>query len=328
MGKPAMGSPRVSVALATFNGSAYLQQQLDSYLAQTSPPVELVAVDDASTDNTLDILNAFSRCAPFAVRVKCNDSNLGPAATFAAAAALCSGDVIALSDQDDVWLPQKLERLGQLFGRDAELGAAFCNAELVDETLHSRGRDVWSLVGLTGTRRDQMLQGDALPVLLKRYSVQGATLVLLRSLITSALPIPPGWHHDAWLALVVAAESKVTGIPDCLQKYRQHGTNVIGARSAGLAAKLRVGWTASRTHYLSDESAKYAALIQRLRANGRASPEALRLIDAKNEHLARRAAMPASRMRRIPEVFAEIRSGGYSRYATDWRSIALDVLGR
>lgn len=323
-----MARPGVSIALATHNGALYLGQQLESFLTQTLRPAELVVVDDASTDGTRRILEEFSRAAPFPVSVRKNDTNAGPAATFAQAAAACSGELVAFSDQDDVWAPEKLQRLAQRLAEDTAIGALFCNADIVDAELRSAGRDVWSLVGLTGERRRQVTAGDALPVLLKRYSVQGATLLLRRNVLHSALPIPAGWYYDAWIALVTAAEHQLVGIPECLQKYRQHSANVIGARSGALAEKLKAGLQASRDTYLAAESAKYHALLDRLEGNGLAPDRAMALVRAKIAHLARRIGMPASRIARLPAVAAEVRRGGYRGYATDWRSIALDLVGR
>lgn len=323
-----MPLPAVSIALATFNGASYLGQQLESFLTQTLRPAELVVVDDASTDGTRGILQEFSRAAPFAVSIRTNETNAGPAAAFSQAAAACSGELVAFSDQDDVWAPEKLQRLAKRLAEEPTVGAVFCNADIVDANLRSTGRDVWSLVGLTGERRRQVIAGDALTVLLKRYSVQGATLLVRRSVLQSALPIPTGWYYDAWIALVTAAEHQLAGVPECLQKYRQHRANVIGARSGALVEKLKAGLQASRDAYLAAESAKYHALLDRLESNGLAPDRAMVLVREKLAHLGRRISMPASRIARLPAVAAEVRRGGYRGYATDWRSIALDLVGR
>jgi len=101
----------VSVALCTYNGAAYLGEQLDSIVAQSRPPDELVVCDDGSTDGTVGLLQAFVPEAPFPVRLYRNERNRGFAKNFERAISLCTGDFIALSDQDDVWKPEKLARL-------------------------------------------------------------------------------------------------------------------------------------------------------------------------------------------------------------------------
>ena len=101
-------SPTVSVAMATYNGERFLQEQLDSLAAQTHLPCELVVGDDGSTDGTLDILERFARTAPFPVHIQRNSVNLGYGENFLQTASRCTGEWIAFCDQDDVWKPTKL----------------------------------------------------------------------------------------------------------------------------------------------------------------------------------------------------------------------------
>jgi glycosyltransferase involved in cell wall biosynthesis len=93
----------LSIALCTYNGAAYLKEQLESIAAQTRTPYELVISDDQSTDDTLRLIQEFAATAGFPVRLSVNESNLGIAKNFEKAISLCRGDVIVLSDQDDVW---------------------------------------------------------------------------------------------------------------------------------------------------------------------------------------------------------------------------------
>src|SRR5215207_2518174 len=99
---------RISIALCTYNGEQYLQQQLDSFVAQSRPPDELVVCDDRSTDRTVPIVEDFAKRAPFRVELVINETNLGSTRNFEKAIGLCTGDIIFLADQDDVWLPEKL----------------------------------------------------------------------------------------------------------------------------------------------------------------------------------------------------------------------------
>src|SRR5213080_381833 len=103
-----MASATLSVALCTYNGAAYLGEQLDSIVAQSRPPDELVVCDDGSTDETVEVLETFLAEAPFPVRLQRNEANLGFVKNFEQAISLCTGDFVALSDQDDVWMPGKL----------------------------------------------------------------------------------------------------------------------------------------------------------------------------------------------------------------------------
>ena len=320
--------PQLSIALATCNGSDYLAEQLNSIAKQTRPPDELVAYDDGSTDNTLETLEAFARQASFTVRIFHNRERIGPTANFARAIASCRGELVALSDQDDVWFPEKLARLEDCILKDSLVHGVFCNALIADERLRSRGTDMWDVVHLSGEARRQVERGDALPALLKRYRVQGATLLFRAKLVEAIVPIPDGWNHDAWIAIVAASMFRLQGVPICLQIYRQHQANVVGAGSNGLLKTMHRGWTSSRAAYYQEEIAKYSVLLDRLRETANVSDAALRLVLEKLSHLTTRATMPDALFSRCAAVIKEWRTGRYRRYATDWRSVALDLIKR
>jgi glycosyltransferase involved in cell wall biosynthesis len=101
----------ISIAMTTYNGEKYLSEQLESFLIQEIKPDELIVCDDGSTDKTLEILNNFSKKAPFDVRIYKNKTNLGYSKNFEKAILLCSGDLIFLSDQDDVWFKNKIKEV-------------------------------------------------------------------------------------------------------------------------------------------------------------------------------------------------------------------------
>jgi len=99
----------ISIAMATYNGESFLAEQLDNLAKQTLKPLELVVCDDGSTDDTVAILEGFAALAPFPVSIHRNGTRLGHTENFLKAANLCSGKWIGFCDQDDVWLPNKLE---------------------------------------------------------------------------------------------------------------------------------------------------------------------------------------------------------------------------
>src|SRR6266851_3311364 len=123
----------ISIAMCTYNGERFLQQQLDSIAQQTLLPAELVVCDDGSTDRTIEILEDFASSAPFAVRIHRNETNLGYRANFMKCAMFCSGDFIAFCDQDDVWRPDKLARQIDHFKNPTVLLSGH-RAALIDET--------------------------------------------------------------------------------------------------------------------------------------------------------------------------------------------------
>jgi len=124
--------PNISIALATYNGAAFLASQLQSLAAQSHLPFELVVTDDQSSDDTVRIIESFAASAPFPVRIHVNDARLGWRANFVKAVGLCQGDLISLCDQDDVWYPDKLATVTAAF-TDPSVLLVYHNADLIDE---------------------------------------------------------------------------------------------------------------------------------------------------------------------------------------------------
>ena len=116
---------RISVAMCTYNGEKYLHQQLASIAQQTRLPEEMVVCDDCSSDSTPEIIEEFARTVPFPVRFFRNPQNLGSTKNFEKAIGLCTGDMIALCDQDDIWMPEKLARQAEMMERDPRWVASF-----------------------------------------------------------------------------------------------------------------------------------------------------------------------------------------------------------
>jgi glycosyltransferase involved in cell wall biosynthesis len=124
----------LSIAMCTYNGEAYIAEQLESFVKQTYLPSELVVCDDRSQDGTIPIVQDFARTAPFPVRIQVNQATLGVRKNFERAITLCTGDLIALSDQDDVWQREKLVR--SVIALESAPNAAFTNASA--DHLHVR----------------------------------------------------------------------------------------------------------------------------------------------------------------------------------------------
>ena len=223
------GNPAISVAMASCNGAAFLEEQLESIYAQTLKPDELVVTDDCSTDGTCEILQRYS--VSHGLKFHVNPARLGPLGNFAKAISLCSGDFIALSDQDDKWLPNKLEilcaelaRLERLYGKETPL-LAYSDLFVVDRDLKPLANSLWSQGGGNPRR-------NSLNRLLSRNVVCGCSSMMNASLRDLALPFPENAQmHDAWLGLVAAAFGRLSYLPQRLLLYRQHGDNAVGARS-------------------------------------------------------------------------------------------------
>jgi glycosyltransferase involved in cell wall biosynthesis len=307
-----------SIALATFNGAKYLPPLLESIAAQRLLPYELVASDDASSDETLTILSDFTARAPFPVRFVCNKQKLGVTQNFANAIAACSGDQIALADQDDVWRNDKLEKLTEALARPGAL-AAFSDADVVDARLMPLGYTMWQRVRFTQPEQNRLNTIDGFSVLIKHHVVTGATLAFNASLRDIALPIPDGWPHDAWLALLATALSQLMAIPEPLLAYRQHSDNVVGGLRMTFLQEARAALAINRSAWYREELSLWRSLEERLGSDAPLS------LSKKIAHLKARADMPDVRWRRLPHILREVASGRYKRFARNWGSIAVDL---
>lgn len=206
----------VSVAIATYNGERYLREQLDSIYAQTLRPLEVVVSDDGSSDGTLAILEEYRSRRGLALAV--NETRLGLVKNFERVIALCSGQFIALADQDDIWKPEKLEVLVN------EIGAYTLvygdPQQCVDETgrmwVDEKHEHIYRFIRKRGT-------GKPTRELLAENWVVNHTLMFRRELVGFALPMPSEWlYHDGWLALVATKLAGIKFVDQHLQIYRVH----------------------------------------------------------------------------------------------------------
>lgn len=314
----------VSVALCTHQGERFLAEQLRSIAGQDLLPVELVVCDDRSTDGTAGVVARFAESAPFPVRFHVNESRLGVAANFSRAISLCEGTVIALADQDDVWLPGKLERLVGALDRRPAVGAAFSDAELVDGSLRPLGRTMFDVTRFTPRRRQRFVAGRGLEVLLARNVVCGATLAFRSSLRDVLLPIPTTGLHDMWLSTLLCAVTEVAVVDEPLVRYRQHGANQVGAPATGLRSKLARRRTQG---VFGDELAHYRGMCARLAAQppGTVEPHTVEILDRKVRHLEFRYGLSGHEP---SAVVAELARGRYHRYSRGVESAGYDLFFR
>jgi glycosyltransferase involved in cell wall biosynthesis len=317
---------RCSIALCTYNGARHLPDQLDSIVAQTRRPDELVVSDDGSTDGSLEIVRDFAKHALFPVRVSCHAATVGVTKNFEHAIGLCEGDWIALSDQDDVWCANKLQVLESAFANDAHVGAVFADAEVVDEGLHPRGYSLWEAIEFDGKRRRTARRGPLLDVLLWRNVLTGATMAFRSDLRNAVLPIPDNWVHDAWIGLIAAAIGRVAMIEQPLIKYRQHIGNRIGAEKLTFSSRVDRVMRTSSSDYLR-QLHQFEAVRERLVSlgGGPQQQDLLSQIERKMAHLSARVRMPGARWRRIPIVGRELIALNYHRYSSGWLSAFKDL---
>jgi glycosyltransferase involved in cell wall biosynthesis len=203
---------KISIALTTYNGAAYLQAQLSSYLVQERLPDELIVCDDVSTDETVKILESFKDAAPFKVRIIVNKKNLGYTQNFGKVISKCTGDLIFLSDQDDIWFSEKISVIENIFHKNPDKYLLIHDGELVNENLISFG----------ATKLGQVLAGYGSD----DSFITGALTVIRNVLVQDALPIPTEIiGHDRWLHGIASLLERRIVTKECLQQIRRHSTN-------------------------------------------------------------------------------------------------------
>lgn len=333
--QPAAWGTTISIALCTYNGEHFLPAQLESYLDQTRLPDELVICDDGSTDGTASLITNFAKNAPFAVRLQINKKTLGSTKNFEQAIQFCTGDLIFLSDQDDIWMPEKLEVIEAGFCANTDCGLIFSNARLADQDLNLLDAFLWDLTFPKRLRKKIQATGF-LKVLLSQDIVTGATMAFRRKYF---MPIPdeiPHFLHDGWISLLVAARAEIKFIDKPLVIYRQHAGQQVGLWPQMMSAKTHserkirydkaIGLLEAqmvRLTRMNDSKAGFPPLEKIL-----AAQSIDQIIEEKKElikHLTARKDLPYDRRGRISPIIREIFSGRYRRFSRGILSPAKDL---
>lgn len=207
----------ISVAMTTCNGLPYVQEQIDSILPQLGLDDELVISDDGSTDGTRDLIDNLA-WQDKRVRVL-NGPKTGLIDNFANALRTCKGDIIFLSDHDDVWLSDKVSQVMAVFAMNKDVVLVQHNARFTDGKLTPQS--------LTTFEWRHSRAGLAANLLRNRY--QGCAMAFRHELLYAALPFPKGIPmHDQWLGLIAETTGKVCFYDEVLMLYRRHEANMSG----------------------------------------------------------------------------------------------------
>jgi len=314
----------VSIAMCTYNGERYLQAQLDSLLAQTRRPDQIVIRDDVSTDTSMDLLRAFvprAEALGIAVDLQANPQNVGYRRNFDGALRACSGEVIFLCDQDDVWHAGKVARICAEFDVRPRLLAVHSDALLIDGQGATLPKRLFDSLGIGGAELRRMHAGDGLAMMLKRKMVTGAAMALRRRVLEDALPLPTSaWVHDAWIGTLAAMRGDIDSLPEPLIGYRLHSHNQLGLGGNDTRPRHE-----RRRHQLASEQVECEQLLERARTRG--VPAAmLAEVDRKRRHIIVRGTLPSSRLRRVPTVLGELLAGNYQRFGRGLLSAGIDLI--
>jgi glycosyltransferase involved in cell wall biosynthesis len=284
----------ISVAMCTFNGARYLREQLRSIQTQTLPADELVVCDDGSTDQTENILKSFAGAVPFPVRLFANPQKLGPARNFERAIGLCRGELIALSDQDDSWEPEKLARLAGILDADPTLGGVFSDARLMNENSAASGGSLWGRLRYRPPSDSLHVEHSLAEWLLKFNVVTGATLMIRASTREFVLPIPDGWMHDGWIAWMLLLHSGIAAADEPLTSYRIHSAQHAGVSRESLRARVHTARQTGRRECLQTQR-QFQALRKHLVEHRCRGSEALLMdVEQKINHLRYRLNLPSN----------------------------------
>jgi glycosyltransferase involved in cell wall biosynthesis len=323
--------PAVSVALCTHNGERFIAEQIRSVLEQSHPVNEIVLSDDASIDDTIGVVarvleahNA-SVATPVRLVVLENDQALGVVKNFEQAIGATTGDLVALCDQDDVWLTDRIERLVGEFAARPDLVLVHSNARLIEETGEPLGYSLFDALEVTDATKHAINSGRAFRELLHRNVVTGATAMISRPLATLAMPFPPLWVHDEWLAILGAATAEIALVDEQLTEYRQHGGNSIGAKRLSWRDKVRL-LREPRDERNRNLAARGAVLLERLlELQSDVSPAAIFDAQAYLKHQAFRRALPKARWRRVVPVLLHGAIHDYARYGQGRLDMVRDI---
>lgn len=322
---------RISIAMATYNGAAYLDEQLQSFVDQTTLPDELVVSDDSSSDESCQVVEAFASRSPFPVVLIRNDENAGYSANFNRALSSCQGDIVFLSDQDDVWLPEKIERILSEFNARPDTQLIIHDLDYCKEDLTPIGQ----------TKIERMRENFDLE---KSYVVGMATAIR-GDFLRLCLPIPdkPGITHDSWLHACAQAIGGKTIINSVLAMHRRHPSNVTASGDLNVdyvtgashfkRKQLKLLLTGKTMFDLEAESAlehwlleARAILVQKGYISSLGINELIRSEQARLNNIRERNRIRAlPRLRRILPAAGMYLSGGYGQFS-GLKSAAKDIL--
>ena len=209
--------PLISIVLASYNGEKYLRPQLDSLLAQDYPSLEFVCVDDASSDESWAILQAYQAKDP-RLTILQQSANQGYIATFEKGIRAATGDLIALADQDDIWVPNKISKLFDALG---QASLVYSDSELIDARGEKMGQKMSQI-------KKQIAYDSPLMYTFGAWA-PGHSMLFKRDILDTALPFSNYVTHDYLLGFAATCHEGIHYLPIPLVQYRQHETNAIGA---------------------------------------------------------------------------------------------------
>lgn len=208
-----MEHPLISIILCTYNGAEYLEEQIQSILNQTYTNIEVIISDDASTDDTCSIIRKYSSNAKFIINL--NQANVGLNKNIESAAALSNGHFICFSDQDDIWLPEKIEHL---YNAIDKYSLIYSDSILIDAKGKYLNKNLSDFRKLQDVFDSKGFSVD--------NAVSGHSMMATKETLKWAFPIPEGHFYDWWIAIQASNLNGIKYLDEKLTLYRQHTKNI------------------------------------------------------------------------------------------------------
>ncbi|MDE1176974.1 MAG: glycosyltransferase [Edaphobacter sp.] len=235
--RPLPLEPKISVCMAAYNGEEFVEKQLNSILSQLGSRDEVVIVEDKSTDRTLSVIQLIRDPR---IRLIQHERNCGVVATFQEAMENATGDIIFLSDDDDIWAPDKVAKMLEAFRSDHSIQIVTSGVSLIDKDDNATFDEIYS-------NQVKFRPGFWKNVVVNRY--QGSAMAFRATLLAHILPLPKNveFLHDAWIGTSNdRIGGKVAYIDEPLLFYRRHPRNY--SRQISLLSRLRWRYQLLREH--------------------------------------------------------------------------------
>lgn len=330
--------PLVSCVIAAYNYARYLEQALDSVLAQDYPAnrLEIIVVDDGSTDETPAVLARHAERNPGRIRV-IRQENAGVMVATQRGLDAASGDLIALLDADDLWLPHKTRAQVELLAARAEVGLVYGDMLIVDAD------GGWAGTALTESLGIPLLRGRLRARLMQANVVTTSTIMMRASLRALYDPLPSindMYNQDWWFAAQVAKRAELDFVEVPVAMYRRHGSNKSSQGAAIGELKLRearihldeVRCLLAHTDAQEISPTDIARLVEKLESQGRhikqtSYSKLAAVTTITDEHRAAAKRELETQGRAVDRLFACARAFGHDPTSLDVRTRLLDVLG-
>ncbi|MFN8438138.1 MAG: glycosyltransferase [Cytophagales bacterium] len=302
---------KISIALCTYNGEKFIRDQINSFINQTIIPNEIVVCDDKSTDKTLEILNEFKKeHLNIHFEILSNTSTLGVVKNFEKAISNCSGDIILLSDQDDLWVDNKIEKIVNYFIIETEIDVVFTNGYLMG----NKEGTLWDYAKFKSNRQKFWNNHGALLSFLKYKSIcTGASMAIRKRAFSYILPINNDSNvlHDCWIGINAAYQNRIGFLPDKLFYYRIHSEqwtqkDLINNKNSRIQfLQKKVEFILFFTNYFKLNSPPYTTL---------------------RNHYTLRVNLPKSFLKRFYIVIKELFKGNYSKFSPNIKTALRDII--